>query len=475
MRKISLGLTEHQQLIPDAMMVCIPGPPSERPYGVLGDAVVLSPLAIKLPFDQKPRHEMMVISWFRGHDSYPTQLQVLLDPTKEEKRLLWNTTSKPTFEAIKELLDHPKLQDLTPNRAFKLSPVHIPKPWGQEIWFTGIEERGVCQIELTDGKPVILPILLAALGKGATSNPASSPILLKILDPKPNPRTGSLYFELHQEKQEVYIVSKVDPSAWPSGKGRMKYGLNQRERLKFSKQDEFKETFKRLCLDFEACRSEIEVEWDKKRLQEGLAPKDPIPEPLLETWYSSLPPDLVQKESELQKKLDQLTGWIDLTVGDVVKVQRTVPHSLQYGITVIEFQTPVYERFIITFNQKVLTQDHWDVEAAFDIMTIEEPTPQTLKKIAENDSVLLEEAVCFESFDVIRVSQKKTEYTLDLSDFGHAIIFALKGRLQVNGISKLTLEMGEACFIPAALRKLSVVVEDQETVWLLGREREGIK
>ncbi len=471
MRKISLGLTEHQQLISDAMLVCIPGPPSERPYGVIGDVVILSPLAIKLPFDQKLRHELIVISWFRGNDSFPSRVEVLLDPTKEEKRLLWNTTSKPTFEAVKELLDHPKLQDLTPNRAFKLKPVHIPKPWGQEIWFTGIEERGIAQIQVKDQESIILPILLATLGKGATSNPASPPILLKILDPKPNPKTGSLYFELHQEKQEVYIVSKIHPEAWPAGIGRMKYGLNQKERHKFQNQDEFKETFKKLCLEYESCRMEIEGEWDKKRLLVGLGPKDQIPEPLLESWYSSLPPALAERETNLQKQIDQLTGWLNLSVGDVVKVQKTVPHSLQFGITVIEFQTPVYERFIITFNQKVLTQDHWDVEAAFNIMTVEEPAPQNLKQITENDAALLEEAVSFETFDVIRVTQKKTKYALDLSDCGHAIIFALKGRLQVHGISPLTLEMGEACFIPAALNHLSIVAENQETVWLLGREK----
>ena len=471
MRKISLGLTEHKQLIPDTMVVCIPGAPYERPYGVSGDAVVLSPLVIKLPFDQKLRHELIAISWFKGNDSYPFQMQILVDPTKEEKRLLWNTTSKPTFEAFKELLDHPKIQDLTPNRAFKLTPVNIPKPWGQEVWFTGIEERGVSRVELIPGESIILPIILSTLGKGATSNTTSPPILLKILDPKPNPKTGSLYFELHQEKQEVYIVSKVHPEAWPTGKGRMKYGIDQKQRLKFPSQDDFKDAFKQLCLDYEACRSEVELEFDKRRHLAGLGPKDQIPEPLLETWHKSLPPGLAQKEATLQNQLDNLTGWLNLSVGDVVKVQKTVPHSLQYGITVIEFQTPVYERFIITFNQKVLTQDHWDIDAAFDIMTIEEPKPQTLKSITDNDTVLLEEAVSFESFDVIRVSQRKETYTLDLSDFGHAIIFALKGKLQVIGMSALALDTGEACFIPAAVALLNIRAEDHETVWLLGREK----
>jgi hypothetical protein len=363
------------------------------------------------------------------------------------------------------------MHDITPNRAFKLSPVRIPKPWGQEVWFTGIEERGISKIELAPQEESILPILLASLGPGAIRTQGRLPILLKILDPDPNPRTGSLYFELHQEKQEVYIVSKVHPEAWPDGVGKMKYGLNQRQRVNFKSLEDYKKAFKNLCQDYEACRAEIEKEWDKKKSALGMNLSEGISGSVLESWNQTLPRELAERELTLQKQIDQFTGWLDLTVGDVVKVQKTVPHSLQHGITVIEFQTPVYERYIITFNQKVLTQNHWDIDKAFEIMTMEEPLPQNLKIIDQNDSILMEEAVSFDTFDVVRVHQKKPEWTMDLSKYGHGLIFALKGKIEVHGASKLVLNSGEACFLPAALDTINIVAKSQETVWLLGREK----
>ena len=32
------------------------------------------------------------------------------------------------------------------NAPIPLQPIAIPKPWGQEIWYTGIEQRGVAEV-----------------------------------------------------------------------------------------------------------------------------------------------------------------------------------------------------------------------------------------------------------------------------------------------------------------------------------------
>ncbi len=83
----------------------------------------------------------------------------------------------------------------------RLQPVHIPKPWGQEIWYTGIEARGVSLV-ISETGITPLPWVIALdsqriLGAHEQLN------LLKILDPLPDEVFGDLYFELHEKKREV--------------------------------------------------------------------------------------------------------------------------------------------------------------------------------------------------------------------------------------------------------------------------------
>src|SRR6478609_9374433 len=90
----------------------------------------------------------------------------------------------------------------------RLQPVHIPKPWGQEIWYTGIEARGVSQIISETG---ITPLpWVIALDKQRILGAHEQLNLLKILDPLPDEVFGDLYFELHEKKREVYIVTNID-------------------------------------------------------------------------------------------------------------------------------------------------------------------------------------------------------------------------------------------------------------------------
>ena len=112
-----------------------------------------------------------------------------------------------------------------PGQPLLLEPLSIPKPWGQEIWFTGIEARGVCHF--VDGAcRTPIPRLQAAVPDATLGSPGTPPVLLKILDPSAEPVTGDLYFELHDEKREVYVVTHVDSEAWPDGVGAIRYGFD---------------------------------------------------------------------------------------------------------------------------------------------------------------------------------------------------------------------------------------------------------
>ena len=69
-------------------------------------------------------------------------------------------------------------------------------------------------------------------------------------------------------------------------------------------------------------------------------------------------------ERKAKKNMNAFTTIKKIQLGDVIRGPTWVPHSLQHEVRVVEFQTPTYERFIISFEQKVLTQKNWDSEYA---------------------------------------------------------------------------------------------------------------
>ena len=51
-------------------------------------------------------------------------------------------------------------------------------------------------------------------------------MLLKTLEPRPEPVLGDLYLEVHREKWETYLVLDVNREAWPKGVGYLRAGLD---------------------------------------------------------------------------------------------------------------------------------------------------------------------------------------------------------------------------------------------------------
>jgi len=212
-----------------------------------------------------------------------------------------------------------------------LRPTCIPKPWGQEIWYTGVEERGVCCFGDEECR-VPIPWLQAVLPDTGTAGEAL--VLLKILDPLPTPVKGDLYFELHEEKREVYVVTRVDPQAWPDGTGYIRYGFDPARVRDHASPQQFRASYLQAVAHYESVRRELDA---------------------LEGQPSEA---LLAREVALRESMNAFTHLRPLAVGDVVVVPLRLPHSLQHGVRTIEFQTPVYERKILSFAQQVLTQDH---------------------------------------------------------------------------------------------------------------------
>ncbi len=305
--------------------------------------------------------------------------------------------------SLEELARHLRVPLLSPGEAWSLSPVHVPKPWGREIWYTGIEARG--QSLVSDGHfAVPLPWVLALGSETILAPGAGEPNLLKILDPLPEEVYGDLYFELHERKREVYVVTHVAESAWPSGRGAIRYGFDPQIRGRFDSDRAFRRAYLAAVRDYEQVRRQIDALFDGFRVEEGISASAPVEVQRLRTWEQRLPRELVARERQLREAMNAFTYMMPLAVGDVVKVATHTPHALQHGVRTVEFQTPVYERRILSFAQKVLTQDRWDTAEAVEMMSLDPGTTEQLPVVADSDACRIEQVVVFDDFRVYRVT-----------------------------------------------------------------------
>ncbi len=190
-----------------------------------------------------------------------------------------------------------------------LRPVIVAKPWGREVWYSGVEARGESGVCTTSG---VVP-LSQYLGERGRTKPV---ILLKTLQAN----AGNLYLEVHETKSEVYVVDRID------GRGGMLLGPRPDVLARLG-EGAFRAAVRRAAGQAEAGKAAIDA------VQSFMNP-------------------------------------VDLRPGDAVTIPLRVPHSLLKGVHVIEFQTPVFERKILAASQPVVTQQGWDVDAAVAAMDL---------------------------------------------------------------------------------------------------------
>lgn len=290
-------------------------------------------------------------------------------------------------------------------RPLPLAPVAVPKPWGRELWFTGIEARGVSRVSIRHAAPddpadapaVLLPDLLALAPEWICRARARDLVLLKILDPHADPEFGELYLELHEEKREVYVVTAIDHDLWPDGVGGIRLGIAPAAREAHD-DDGLRAAFQQAIGRYEDVRRRIDALLDGFRGEQD----DPTDLAHALALAKRVPAALQAEEREARAAMNAFLHVEPLRVGDVVTIPTHVPHALLPGVRVIEFQTPVYERRILAFGQKVLTQPHWDTAHAVAQMRLESPTdaPET---ISDDGHVRVECIARFDDFSVLRV------------------------------------------------------------------------
>ena len=310
-----------------------------------------------------------------------------------------------------------KKTDIDPTLPAKLIPVSISKPWGQEIWYSGIEARGESLVEAA-GDRVLLSQYLRSLHLERI-------LLLKVLDPYPIPVLGDLYFEVHESKHEVYVVTHVEPSAWADGIGKIRFGMDQNRRNQFATDQQFRQAYLEAVVAYEKIRRDIDDNQADRTEEERLA----------------------------RAAMEAFTAMQDLRVGDVVAVPTLTPHALQHGVRVVEFQTPVYERLIVSFAQKVLTQDQWDTADATTQMHLDPPQKPEFELVQQG----IERIARFADFNVWRVDPERAGEAVLPASLPYAIVMNLNGNLHIGD---LTLRPEEAALVPHQALKYPISGND---------------
>lgn len=329
------------------------------------------------------------------------------------------------------------------DKGLLLQPVCIPKPWGQEIWYTGMEARGVSQVKSDQGVSPLDWVIAAAPESLLAQH--HTPTLLKILDPLPDEVFGDLYFEMHEVKQEVYVVTHVDAQAWPSGEGGIRFGFNQALRKNFVSDQAFKQAYLAAVQNYRQVRQDIDELFDQRRADEAIGMNDAVMPDKIKQWQQQLPVELLAQEKSLREKMENFISIKKIRLGDVITVPCFTPHSLQHGVRTVEFQTPVYERKILSFAQKVLTQGHWDTEEALAKIDLDAPLEHPLEVLQTSEGIYREQVVRFDDFYVERITLSRGA-RIFFAAGPYRLLLLVSGEVSVAG---LTLDTTQAKLLPA--------------------------
>jgi hypothetical protein len=360
------------------------------------------------------------------------------------KEIVANSTETKLSDLFQKVLFQLALPVFNTHDLLYLVSVNIAKPWGQEIWYTGVEQRGVA--EMSDGNYQLpIPWVLSALPNALCANRQQDLILLKILDPLTEEVFGDLYFEVHQQKREVYVVTAVNELAWPNGQGGIRFGFDQTLRAQYNDDLDFRSAFVAAVKNYEQIRRSIDNQIDELRLRDGIGINAPVSANVLKGWHFELPQALRDEEQRLRLEMDQFIHIQPLQIGDVIKVPCLMPHSLQHGVRTIEFQTPVYERLIVAFTQKVLTQSQWDIDQAAEIMCLDPPASQGRDCLVDSAQLIVERIVDFEDFEVMRITLGPDAAYRMTSPPEYSLLIVVNGRL---GLGEKSLNPEQAALVP---------------------------
>lgn len=395
-------------------------------------------------WNQNTTTELALIFFLEPHKNS----KMVVVPSHFADKLESATDLKQAFEDVVKRSDAAVLDIGMP---LLFDPVEVPKPWGKEVWYTGMEARGVSNF--TDGKGITpIPWILAAFPSLLGLSQIRNLILLKVLAPHPHEALGDLYMELHTEKWETYIVTKVAKKTWPSGSAHMFLGIAEEKLLEFQNNETaLKQSYLNAIRNYEKIRRQIDAHLNMFRNTAGFKKNDVIPIDIMESWLEKIPENLRQEEKLSRENMQSFVGKLVVKEGDIIQVPVRHLHGLRHGIEVVEFQSQTYERYIVSFNQQVVTQDHWDSETALDLVTLKKPERKSPLQLESRDGIRVEQVVDFPEFAAERwtIAPRKTFFKTKSNCY--SLIFAVKGDVSIHwGHAQKTflLREGLAAFLP---------------------------
>ena len=360
-----------------------------------------------------------------------------------------------------------------PDQPLKFQRLDIPKPWGFEGWYTGVEQRGVVQVAEANGRTE-LPHALSLFPEQLHGSHPSQLVLLKTLNPVPQEVLGDLYLELHEQKWEVNVVTEVDREAWPDGVGIVKAGPHPDKVRQFQEthgaawKDTFRQQFREAIGHYETVRREIDAQLDATKQSRGLDPNAPLQPEQIQQLLDTVPEETAAQEKTLRLEVEGFIGDCRVRVGDIVSFPTFNLHSLRHGIRVVEFQTPHYERRIAFFGQKVLTQGHWDTDRALEVMDLAPYQPPPPQLVRDEAGVRVEQFVDFPGFTAQRITLAPGQSCEWNTGTDYHLWISVNGTANFDGNPDATaLSAEEALMMPVARGAYSVRNPGSEPLILL--------
>jgi mannose-6-phosphate isomerase class I len=244
------------------------------------------------------------------------------------------------------------------------------------------------------------------------------------------------------------VVTHIDAAAWPDRTGYIRCGFDPQQVAAYPSEDAFRSAY----LDA------VEAYEKQRRKLDELAGRG-----------AAANSEEVALEQFLRDQMDGFTRMLPLRVGDVIRVPPLLPHALQHGVRVVEFQTPSYERKIISFAQEVLTQEHWDSREAISQMLLAPPPPVPPEAQPGSTGVAVEQIVDFPDFEVVRVRIEAGSHWVFEAESSYRLLIVVSGVLLVSGAR---YEAERALLLPYSWRGVLAPPEAAAAlVFLLARPR----
>ena len=162
-------------------------------------------------------------------------------------------------------------------------------------------------------------------------------------------------------------------------------------------------------------------------------------------------------------------GSLRVRRGDAIRIGPLIPHSLRHGVRVAEVQTPVYERLIISFNQKVLTQKGWNTDEAFEKMLkvyAGEGDLRLFSSEEDGEGIPYPEGGMAVGGFLVRRLGLEAGNSYSYVKFSHyELIFVLDGclTLSLKSGASLSLCAEECAFLPKSLNRLDISAGEKKS------------